>query len=76
MQEVLRYLRANGYRTYIVIGDAQDFVREHAEQTCGIPPEQVVGTVAATTRIAGLSSPRSPSFCSTTIAPANWKGSI
>lgn len=44
MQEVLRYLRANGYRTYIVTGGGQDFVRAYAEATYGIPPEQIIGT--------------------------------
>ena len=48
MQEVLQYLRANGYRTYIVTGGGQDFVRVYAEQTYGIPPEQIVGTAGAT----------------------------
>ena len=48
MQEVLKYLRANGYKTYIVTGGGQDFVRVYAEQTYGIPPEQVVGTVGGT----------------------------
>ena len=42
MLEVLSYLRANGYRTYIVTGGGQDFVRVYAEQVYGIPPEQVV----------------------------------
>jgi len=49
MQELLRYLRANGYKTYIVTGGGQDFVREYAEQTYGIPPEEVVGTAGGTT---------------------------
>ena len=48
MQEVLRYLRANGYKTYIVTGGGQDFVRVYAERTYGIPPEQVVGSIDAT----------------------------
>jgi phosphoglycolate phosphatase-like HAD superfamily hydrolase len=48
MQEVLKYLRANGYKTYIVTGGGQDFVRVYAEQTYGIPPEQVVGTMGGT----------------------------
>src|SRR6266480_6220962 len=43
MKEVMQYLRANGYKTYIVTGGGQDFVRVYAEQTYGIPPEQVVG---------------------------------
>jgi hypothetical protein len=48
MLEVLRYLRANGYKTYIVTGGGQDFVRVYAEKIYGIPPEQVVGTAGAT----------------------------
>jgi hypothetical protein len=48
MQEVLRYLRANGYKTYIVTGGGQDWVRAYSEPTYGIPPEQVVGTAGVT----------------------------
>jgi len=48
MQELLRYLRANGYKTYIVTGGGQDFVRVYANQTYGIPPEEVVGTAGET----------------------------
>jgi len=48
MQEVLKYLRDNGYKTYIVTGGGQDFVRVYAEQVYGIPPEQVVGTMGGT----------------------------
>jgi hypothetical protein len=48
MLEVLRYLRANGYKTYIVTGGGQDFVRVYAEQVYGIPPEQVVGPAGGT----------------------------
>src|SRR5438132_6955614 len=48
MQEVLKYLRANGFRTYIVTGGGQDFVRVYSEQTYGIPPERVVGTMSGT----------------------------
>src|SRR5262245_53746538 len=48
MVELLKYLRANGYRTYIVTGGGQDFVREYAEKVYGIPPEQVVGTMGGT----------------------------
>jgi len=48
MQVVMKYLRANGYKTYIVTGGGQDFVRIYAEQTYGIPPEQVVGTALST----------------------------
>ena len=45
MQEVMRYLRANSYKTYFVTGGGQDFVRVYAEQVYGIPPEQVVGSM-------------------------------
>jgi len=48
MQEVLKYLRASGYKTYIVTGGGQDFVRVYSEATYGIPPEQVIGTAGAT----------------------------
>jgi phosphoglycolate phosphatase-like HAD superfamily hydrolase len=48
MQEVLKYFRANGYRTYIVTGGGQDFVRLYSERVYGIPPEQVVGTAGGT----------------------------
>ena len=46
--ELLQYLRANGYKTYIVTGGGQDFVRVYSEQVYGIPPEQVVGTAGGT----------------------------
>ena len=48
MQEVLKYLRENGYKTYIVTGGGQDFVRVYSERVYGIPPEQVVGTAGGT----------------------------
>jgi hypothetical protein len=49
MQEVLTYLRANGFKTYIVTGGGQDFVRVYSEATYGIPPEQVIGSVGEVT---------------------------
>jgi phosphoglycolate phosphatase-like HAD superfamily hydrolase len=48
MLELLKYLRANGYRTYIVTGGGQDFVRVYSEDVYGVPPEQVVGTAGGT----------------------------
>jgi hypothetical protein len=48
MLEVLEYLRANGFRTYIVTGGGQEFVRVISEQTYGIPVEQVVGSSIVT----------------------------
>ena len=48
MLEVLQYLRANGFKTYIVTGGGQDFVRAYSERVYGIPPEQVVGTAGGT----------------------------
>jgi phosphoglycolate phosphatase-like HAD superfamily hydrolase len=48
MKEVMQYLRENGYKTYIVTGGGQDFVRAYAEEVYGVPPEQVVGSAGAT----------------------------
>jgi len=48
MTELLKYLRGNGYRTYIVTGGGQDFVRVYSEEVYGIPPEQVVGSAGGT----------------------------
>jgi hypothetical protein len=44
MLEVLNYLRANGFKTYIVSGGGLDFMRPWTEEVYGIPSEQVVGT--------------------------------
>src|SRR5262249_50277874 len=48
MLEVMQYLRANGYKTYIVTGGGQDSVRAYSQDVYGIPPEQVVGTAGGT----------------------------
>jgi phosphoserine phosphatase len=48
MQEVLSYLRANGFKTYIVTGGGQDFVRVYSQEVYGVPVEQVVGTAGGT----------------------------
>ena len=52
---MLQYLRANGYKTYIVTGGGQDFVRVYSERVYGIPPGAGGGhrgghQVSATTR--------------------------
>jgi phosphoglycolate phosphatase-like HAD superfamily hydrolase len=44
MVELLEYLRANGYKTFIVSGGGVDFMRPWVEQAYGIPPDQVVGS--------------------------------
>ncbi len=44
MLEVLEYLRENGFKTFIVSGGGIEFMRVFAEETYGIPPEQVVGS--------------------------------
>ena len=44
MLELLAYLRANGFKTYIVSGGGIEFMRPWTEQVYGIPPEQVVGS--------------------------------
>jgi len=46
MQELLVYLRANGFKTYIVSGGSIEFMRPWVQQVYGIPPEQVVGTIS------------------------------
>jgi phosphoglycolate phosphatase-like HAD superfamily hydrolase len=48
MLEVLNFMRGNGFKTYIVTGGGQDFVRVYAQRVYGIPPEQVVGTAGGT----------------------------
>jgi len=44
MLELLDYLRANGFKTYIVSGGGIEFMRPWTEEVYGIPPEQVVGS--------------------------------
>ncbi|HKS11937.1 MAG TPA: HAD family hydrolase [Pseudomonas sp.] len=44
MLELLDYLRANGFKTYIVSGGEVAFMRAFAQEVYGIPPEQVIGT--------------------------------
>jgi phosphoserine phosphatase len=44
MLELLDYLRANGFRTYIVSGGGIEFVRAWSQEVYGIPPEQVIGS--------------------------------
>ena len=44
MLELLDYLRANGFKTFIVSGGGIDFMRPWTERVYGIPPEQVVGS--------------------------------
>ncbi len=49
MLEVMQYLRAHGFRTYIVTGGGQEFVRVYSERVYGVPPEHVVGSSIMTT---------------------------
>ena len=44
MQELLVYLRASGFKTFIVSGGSVEFMRPWAEQAYGIPPEQIIGS--------------------------------
>ncbi len=48
MLELLAYLRANGFKTYIVSGGGTDFIRPWAEEVYGVPPEQVIGSTLKT----------------------------
>lgn len=47
MLEVMEYLRSNAYKTYIVTGGGQEFVRTYGQSVYGVPPEQVIGTSMA-----------------------------
>lgn len=48
MLELMELLRANGFKTYMVTGGGQEFVRVFSEKVYGIPPENTVGSAAAT----------------------------
>jgi len=49
MLEVMQYVRANGYKTFIVTGGGQDFVRTYVERVYGVPRDQVVGSAGGIT---------------------------
>ena len=46
MQELLAYLRANGFKTFVVSGGSVEFMRPWTASAYGIPPEQVVGSIS------------------------------
>ena len=48
MLEVMKYLREKDFRTFIVTGGGQEFVRVYGERVYGVPPEQVVGSSIVT----------------------------
>jgi hypothetical protein len=48
MLELLAYLRGNGFKTFIVSGGGVEFMRNFAEKSYGIPPEQVIGSSGVT----------------------------
>ncbi|MGH8585931.1 MAG: HAD family hydrolase [Gammaproteobacteria bacterium] len=48
MLELLAYLRANGFKTFIVSGGGIEFMRPWTEKVYGVPPEQVVGSTIKT----------------------------
>jgi len=48
MLELLDYLRANGFKTFIVSGGGVEFMRDFADKTYGIPPDQVIGSSGVT----------------------------
>jgi phosphoglycolate phosphatase-like HAD superfamily hydrolase len=57
MQEVMKYLRTNGFKTFIVSGGGADFMRAWSERVYGIPPEQVVGSTGRTKYELGAAGP-------------------
>ena len=48
MIELMAYMRANGFKTYIVSGGGVEFMRVFSEQVYGVPPEQVIGSTGKT----------------------------
>ena len=80
MLELLAYLRANGFKTFIVSGGGVEFMRPWTEAVYGMPPEQVVGILAHhklradRRRHAGASS-APPRSSSSTTAPASRSAS-
>lgn len=48
MLELLSYLRANGFKTYIVSGGGSEFIRTFAERVYGVPPDRVIGSTIVT----------------------------
>jgi phosphoglycolate phosphatase-like HAD superfamily hydrolase len=80
MLETLQYLRDHGFKTYVVTGGGQDFVRLYAEKVYGIPPEQVVGTAGVTKLGYGKDGKpfltKEPRSCSTTTMPEKSKAFI
>jgi hypothetical protein len=67
MIEVLTFMRSKGYKTYIVTGGGQDFVRQYSEKTYGIPPNRLSvlleGPSLATTKMDDRFSLKSRSYC-------------
>ena len=79
MLELLAYLRANGFKTYIVSGGGIEFMRPWTEHVYGVPPEQVVGSSIKTrVRDAGRPADALPAAggrTSSTTRPASRSGS-
>jgi hypothetical protein len=48
MIELMAYMRANGFKTYIVSGGGVEFMRVFSERVYGVPPEQVIGSTGKT----------------------------
>lgn len=57
MLELLRYLRDEGFRTYIVSGGGVDFMRVFAEDVYGVPPYQVIGSIGRASYESGDGDP-------------------
>jgi len=58
MLELLTYLRANGFKTFIVSGGGIEFIRPWSERVYGVPPEQVIGSSIKTKFEPGDGQPR------------------
>ena len=88
MVELLRYLEANGFTSYIASGGSRDFMRPIADEMYGIPPERVIGSSnalrydedehggsVATTRSPTCSTTGRPSRCASGAASAGGRSS-
>ena len=81
MLELLTYLRANGFKTFIVSGGGIEFMRPWTERIYGIPPEQIVGSSISSANsdtnryLARIEPAPFPPITSTSLCPAALRGS-
>ena len=57
MLELLAYLRANDFKTFIVSGGGVEFMRAFTEKSYDVPPERVIGSAGVTQYSSGMQAP-------------------